>query len=73
MCPQRVIGQIHQDGGRDSRSQPRTWAQCRVCLKPLRGYEEYVSVHYRGVPYVVCCPSCAAVFRGAPEDYIGEV
>jgi YHS domain-containing protein len=44
--------------------------RCVVCAKRIRLDDEVIEIHHAGTAHRFCCPSCAAKFEAAPENYI---
>ena len=57
---------------RPSASDQHPPVHCAVCRKEIHQGEHRLEVPWRGGHYLVCCPSCAAKFKAAPEAHVTE-
>ncbi len=40
-----------------------------VCNRKMNRNKAYVTIEYKGVKYLLCCPLCQAEFEKDPEKY----
>ena len=45
-------------------------SKCITCNKAVNANKAYMTISYKGEPYLVCCPLCQSTFEKDPETQI---